>query len=147
MMFYRKDIFDEYGLEIPNTWDDVISLIPDKLITYNLFVPRTSGEVVNLPPNPIYSSMFYQNGGEFYINGNTESGFNEGIGPGNIWKMDWVLQWLIICFRSKFSNRFRSGEMPLGITYYTYNTLSVFAPEIREMGIHATWYRVHWWKR
>ncbi|HLT00157.1 MAG TPA: extracellular solute-binding protein, partial [Acholeplasma sp.] len=33
---------------------------------------------------------------------------------------------------ANFVNRFRSGQMPIGITYYnTYNTLAVFAPEIR----------------
>jgi ABC-type glycerol-3-phosphate transport system substrate-binding protein len=33
---------------------------------------------------------------------------------------------------ANFVNRFRSGQMPIGISYYnTYNTLSVFAPEIR----------------
>ena len=33
---------------------------------------------------------------------------------------------------ASFINRFRSGEMPIGISYYeTYNTLSVFAPELR----------------
>ena len=31
-----------------------------------------------------------------------------------------------------FSNRFRTGEMPLGLADYTaYNQLSVFAPEIK----------------
>jgi ABC-type glycerol-3-phosphate transport system substrate-binding protein len=34
--------------------------------------------------------------------------------------------------QANFVNRFRSGQMPIGITYYNvYNTLSVFAPEIR----------------
>jgi ABC-type glycerol-3-phosphate transport system substrate-binding protein len=33
---------------------------------------------------------------------------------------------------ASFINRFRTGEMPIGISYYTeYNSLSVFAPEIR----------------
>ena len=33
---------------------------------------------------------------------------------------------------ANFTNRFRSGEMPIGISYYEmYNTLAVFAPEIR----------------
>lgn len=31
-----------------------------------------------------------------------------------------------------FANRFRSGEMPIGVAdYSTFNTLSVFAPEIK----------------
>lgn len=135
MMFYRKDIFDEYDLTIPNTWDELISSVID-LQNYNLEfylpVPSTSGAVINLPPNPIFSTMFYQNDGQFYINGDTESGFDEGKGP-EIFET-WTEFYTDYSFpvQADFVNRFRSGQMPIGITYYNlYNTLSVFAPEIR----------------
>ena len=135
MMFYRTDIFDELGLTYPNTWDDVIRMIPDLQkhnLEFYLPVPITQGSVVNLPPNPIFSTMFYQNDGEFYINGNKESGFNSGLGP-QIFET-WTRFYTDYSFpvEANFANRFRSGQMPIGITYYnTYNTLSVFAPEIR----------------
>lgn len=134
-MFYRTDIFDELGLTYPNTWDDVIRMIPDLQkhnLEFYLPVPITQGSVVNLPPNPIFSTMFYQNDGEFYINGNKESGFNSGLGP-QIFET-WTRFYTDYSFpvEANFANRFRSGQMPIGITYYnTYNTLSVFAPEIR----------------
>lgn len=135
MMFYRIDIFEELNLPIPNTWDDVIKIIPD-LQKYNLEfylpVPRTQGAVTNLPPNPVFSTMFYQNDGQFYINNNTESGLNEGKGP-EVFET-WTQFYNDYSFpvEANFPNRFRSGQMPLGITYYNiYNTLSVFAPEIR----------------
>lgn len=135
MMFYRTDIFDELGLTVPDTWDDVITLIPDLQkhnLEFYLPVPITQGAVMNLPPNPIYSTLFYQHDGEFYINGNTESGFNEGYGP-EVFEL-WTQFYTDYSFpvQADFVNRFRSGQMPIGITYYnTYNTLSVFAPEIR----------------
>jgi ABC-type glycerol-3-phosphate transport system substrate-binding protein len=135
MMFYRTDIFDELGLEYPNTWDEVISLIPDLQkhnLEFYLPVPITQGAVMNLPPNPIFSTMFYQNDGEFYLNGNTESGFDEGAGP-EVFEM-WTQFYTDYSFpvQANFINRFRSGQMPIGITYYnSYNSLSVFAPEIR----------------
>lgn len=135
MMFIRKDIFEEYDLTVPNTWDELISSVID-LQNYNLEfylpVPSSSGAVINLPPNPIFSTMFYQNDGEFYINGNTESGFDEGLGP-EIFET-WTEFYTDYSFpvQADFVNRFRSGQMPIGITYYNlYNTLSVFAPEIR----------------
>lgn len=135
MMFYRQDIFEEYDLEIPNTWDDVIQLVID-LQKYNLEfylpVPQTAGAVVNLPPNPIFSTMFYQNDGEFYINGDRESGFDTGMGP-DVFER-WTEFYTAYSFpvEANFPNRFRSGQMPIGITYYNiYNTLAVFAPEIR----------------
>lgn len=135
MMFYRTDIFEEIELEVPQTWDDVISMIPDLQkhnLEFYLPVPITQGNIVNLPANPIFSTMFYQNDGEFYIDGNTESGFNEGMGP-EVFET-WTRFYTDYSFpvEANFVNRFRSGQMPIGVTYYNiYNTLSVFAPEIR----------------
>lgn len=135
MMFYRTDIFEEIGLEVPDTWKDVIAMIPDLQkhnLEFYLPVPITQGAVINLPANPIFSTMFYQNDGEFYINGNKESGFNEGMGP-EIFET-WTQFYTDYSFpvEANFVNRFRSGQMPIGVTYYNiYNTLSVFAPEIR----------------
>lgn len=135
MMFYRTDIFEELDLPVPDTWRDVISMIPDLQkhnLEFYLPVPITQGAVVNLPANPIFSTMFYQNDGEFYIEGNKESGFNEGMGP-EIFET-WTQFYTDYSFpvEANFVNRFRSGQMPIGITYYNvYNTLSVFAPEIR----------------
>jgi ABC-type glycerol-3-phosphate transport system substrate-binding protein len=135
MMFYRTDIFNDLGLLPPETWDDVISLIPDLQkhnLEFFLPVPQTQGSVIELPPNPIFSTLFYQHDGQFYINGNRESGFNEGLGP-MVFEM-WTQFYTDYSFpvEANFVNRFRSGQMPIGITYYnTYNTLAVFAPEIR----------------
>jgi ABC-type glycerol-3-phosphate transport system substrate-binding protein len=135
MLFYRTDIFEELGLTVPNTWEDVIAMIPDLQkhnLEFYLPVPITQGAVINLPANPIFSTMFYQNDGEFYINGNKESGFNEGLGP-EVFET-WTQFYTDYSFpvEANFVNRFRSGQMPIGVTYYNiYNTLSVFAPEIR----------------
>jgi len=135
MMFFRTDIFEDLGLDVPDTWDDVIQMIPDLQkhnLEFFLPVPITQGQVVNLPPNPIYSSMFYQNDGDFYINNNNQSGFNEGIAP-QVFET-WTQFYTDYSFpvEANFVNRFRSGQMPIGIDYYnTYNVLSVFAPEIR----------------
>ena len=135
MMFYRTDIFEELGLTVPNTWEDVISMIPDLQkhnLEFYLPVPITQGAVMNLPPNPIFSTLFYQNDGEFYIDGNRRSGFDQGKGP-EVFEM-WTQFYTDYSFpvQADFLNRFRSGQMPIGITYYNvYNTLSVFAPEIR----------------
>lgn len=135
MMFYRTDIFEDYGFEVPNTWEDVIALIPN-LQTYNLDfylpIPSSQAGMMNLPPNPIFSTLFYQNDGEFYLKGGRESGFNEGMGP-EVFKF-WTEFYSDYSFplTANFPNRFRSGQMPIGITYYNlYNTLAVFAPEIR----------------
>lgn len=135
MLFYRTDIFDDYGFDVPDTWDDVIALIPN-LQKYNLDfylpIPSSQAGAMNLPPNPIFSTLFYQNDGNFYLKDGKESGFNEGKGP-EVFKF-WTEFYSNYSFplTANFPNRFRSGQMPIGITYYNvYNTLAVFAPEIR----------------
>ncbi|MDL2292071.1 extracellular solute-binding protein [Acholeplasma sp. OttesenSCG-928-E16] len=135
MMFYRTDIFNEIGLTPPETWDDIIKIVPtlqERNLEFYLPVPSSEGSTTALAPNPIFSSMFYQRGGEFYVNGDWESGFSEGTGP-EVFK-EWTQFYTDYSFSvdASFINRFRSGQMPIGISYYnTYNTLSVFAPEIR----------------
>lgn len=135
MMFYRTDIFEDYGFEVPNTWEDVIALVPN-LQKYNLDfylpIPSSQAGTMNLPPNPIFSTLFYQHDGEFYLHNGKESGFNEGQGP-EVFKF-WTEFYSDYSFplTANFPNRFRSGQMPIGITYYNiYNTLAVFAPEIK----------------
>ena len=62
----------------------------------------------------------------------SKSGFNEGKGPAVF--ETWTKFYTDYSFpvEANFINRFRSGQMPIGITYYnTYNTLAVFAPEIK----------------
>lgn len=135
MMFYRTDIFEEMGFSVPQTWTDVIQLVPDLQkhnLEFYLPIPASAGNVANLPANPVFSSMFYQNDGEFYVDNNSKSGFNEGKGPAVF--ETWTKFYTDYSFpvEANFINRFRSGQMPIGITYYnTYNTLAVFAPEIK----------------
>lgn len=138
MLFYRKDVLEELGLDIPKTWEEVGSLLAvlDKnhmdfglpLVTQ----PSYPGE--NVPPNSVYSMLLFQNGGDFYRDGNKESNLDSKIG------METFKQWTEFYTDYKlereydFANRFRTGEMPIGIAdYTTYNQLTVFAPEIRGM--------------
>lgn len=138
VMFYRTDIFEEMGLEIPETWQDVNTLVPDlQNVNLDFYLPLpASAGVMSLPPNPVFSTMFYQRDGEFYLGEGRdygiESGFAEGIGP-EIFEQ-WTRFYTDYSFvlDANFANRFRSGQMPIGLAYYNaYNTLAVFAPEIR----------------
>ena len=133
MMFVRDDIMEKYGWEdkIPNTWDEVIDLVADlQAESLQFYLPVNEEGATAL--NPIFVSLLYQMGGELYINDNKETGLllEEGMEAFETWTEFYTLY----SFPSyaSFINRFRSGEMPIGISYYeTYNTLSVFAPELR----------------
>ena len=137
MMFYRKDILQELELKVPNTWEefwDVMKVIQSNNMEVGL--PYTAvdatGSVDNgMGSRNIFSALLLQNGGRFY-NDNlsaTDLGTAEALDAFQIWtdiytKMDSQVTY-------DFYNRFRSGDMPLGLAMYTeYNRLSAAAPEI-----------------
>lgn len=135
MLFYRGDILEELKLAVPQTWDDVygmLSVLSKSHMQFGLpltLQPQYAGQ--NIPPNPVYGSLLLQNGGSFYRNGGAESDLDSrtGIEAFRTWTefySDYKLD-----KEFDFANRFRTGEMPIGIADYTmYNQLSVFAPEI-----------------
>ncbi len=133
MMFVRDDIMKKYGWEekIPNTWDEVIDLVADlQAESLQFYLPVNDSGATAL--NPIFVSLLYQMGGELYVNDNKETGLLNEIGMEAF--ETWTEFYTLYSFPSyaSFINRFRTGEMPIGIAYYeTYNTLSVFAPELR----------------
>ncbi|MBS4201956.1 extracellular solute-binding protein [Bacillus sp. FJAT-49732] len=138
MLFYRKDIFEELGLEVPQTWEDLYKIIPALQKNHMDIAlplvqdPQFPGEVQNLIPNQAFTMMLFQKDGELYRNNDTSSDLDSEI------SMEAFKDWTSLYTNYKlplkfdFPNRFRTGEMPLGIADYTfYNHLSVSAPEIR----------------
>ena len=133
VMFVRDDIFEENGWTdmIPTTWDGVIDLVAE-LQTQQLqfYLPVNDAGAMAL--NPVYVSMLFQNGGSLYVNDNKETGL---LSDASMRSFEfWTEFYTLYSFpkAASFINRFRSGEMPIGIAYYeAYNTLSVFAPELK----------------
>ncbi len=137
MMFYRKDIFKELELKAPNTWEefwDVMKVIQSNNMEVGL--PYTSvdasGSVDNgMGSRNIFSALLLQNGGRFYNDelSETDLGTSEALDAFQLWtdiytKMDSQISY-------DFYNRFRAGDMPLGLAMYTEaNRLTAAAPEI-----------------
>lgn len=128
MLFYRKDILRQIGIEIPTTWEDVEKIIPVLQINnYDFYLPASVS---------MYATLLYQMGGKLYLGEGNDLGIESGLGSEaamRAFKM-WTDFYTSYKFpiSADFANRFRTGEMPIGIADYTlYNTLSVFAPEIR----------------
>ncbi len=127
MMFYRKDILAELGLKLPDTWEDVVIMLPYlQKKQFNFGLPTVSTGIM-----PMYSMLLLQNGGELYTEGGKESKIDslESIDSLTLYTRfytDYQIPQTI-----DFVNRFRSGEVPIGIADYSmYNQLSVFAPEL-----------------
>lgn len=136
MMFYRKDILEELGLEVPTTWDEVSELLAVLSKNHMEFgLPQVQQAAIqgqNIPPNSLYAALLFQNGGQFYRNDGKESDLDSRVA------IETFKQWTEYYTDYKlereydFANRFRTGQMPIGIIDYTiYNQLTVFAPEIR----------------
>lgn len=133
VMFVRDDVFEENGWTdmIPETWDEVIDLVAE-LQTQQLqfYLPVNDAGANAL--NPVFVSMLYQNGGSLYANDNKETGLMSDAAMRSF--EYWTEFYTLYSFpkSASFVNRFRSGEMPIGIAYYeTYNTLAVSAPELK----------------
>ncbi|WP_311772708.1 extracellular solute-binding protein [Cohnella xylanilytica] len=136
VLFYRKDILEELGLQVPQTWDDVYKLIPflkKNNMDFGLPVVSSTAQPAGaLPINDAFATFLYQNGGSLYKQDGTASDLDSDIGMAAFKQLTDLYTDYKFPIDYDFVNRFRLGEVPLGFAAYTtYNTLSVFAPEIR----------------
>lgn len=133
MMFYRSDILNELGLKVPETWDDVISMIPVLQKHYlDFYMPVGPAQFTTARVHQVFASILYQHGGEFFNETNTSTALTtrEALDAFERWTNYYTSYGFAV--EANFENRFRSGEAPIGIASYSvYNVLSVFAPEIR----------------
>lgn len=125
MMFCRIDILSELGIKIDEleTWEDIVNILP---------ILQAKNMTFGLPSTPnTYSIFLHQMGGEYYYKDGEKSALDSEIAleAFKFW-MEFYNEYGLIRDYS-FENRFRTGEMPIGIADYTmYNLLSISAPEI-----------------
>lgn len=130
LMFYRKDILEQLGLEVPQTWEQLIEILPT-LQGNNLTVGAPYPNI-QLPDMSTFYSMIYQKGGRIYNDKGTKSLVDSEQGIESFKTYTSLFNSYGLPTVYDFVSRFRSGEMPIGIANYsTYNTLIVSAPEIR----------------
>ncbi|MBR7071163.1 MAG: extracellular solute-binding protein [Clostridia bacterium] len=138
MMFYRKDIFNELGLSVPQTWDELLFL-SNVLQRNNMDIglPYTSVDAnasvdVGMASRNIFSALLLQNGGKFYADDLAQTALlsEQSQQAFRHWTDFYLLYDIPLTYN--FYNRFRTGEMPLGIADYTmYNQLTSAALEIK----------------
>lgn len=123
MMFVRTDILEELGLEAPDTWEE--------MYTVAAVLQRKNMEI-GIPSNiGMYATLLYQNGGSFFTEDLRQTRFDseEAVDAFVTWTNFFSRYGFPLSF--DFYNRFRSGEMPIGIAAYTtYTMLESAAPEI-----------------
>lgn len=137
MLFYRTDIFEEFGVTPPKTWDEYLQVaalfnrnnlqasLPYTQITTAAMVNAGVGSLSILP------TLIMQMGGEIYkADGSaTELSSVTSIKAFEFWT-DFFNEYKFPV-TADFFNRFRIGTMPMGVQNYTmYIQLTMAAPEI-----------------
>ena len=124
MLFCRTDILNELGLDIPDTWDELYHVLQ---------VLRQRNMLVGVPEDQrVYEMLLLQRGGRVFNTDLTATDMESDVSVGAFaaWTDFFVKHSTPVAY--DFYNRFRTGEMPIGIVNYTlYNQLQVAAPEIR----------------
>ncbi len=143
VMFYRKDVLEDLGLEVPNTWQELIEMLPTiQGNNMSVALPTAAGSSTtatpstsvasNAPDLSMYFCLLFQYGGNLYNDTGTMTTVNDEAGVKAFDDYTRYFNDYGIPTIYDFVSRFRSGEMPIGImAYSTYNTLMVSAPEIR----------------
>jgi len=121
VLFYRKDIINELGIRIPDTWQD--------LYEHVLPILYQNGMEFYFPVS--YAPFLYQYDGRFYNEEGTKSALDtpEAFQAFKAWTE--LYTGYGVPAVANFYNRMRTGEMPMGIHgYQTYMRLAVAAPEL-----------------
>lgn len=128
MLFYRKDIFVELGLEVPESWDDIYQII--RVLSDNNMSMGFSQGMTQI--------IMYQKGEPYYKgDGDIRAvGFATNLDSNTSLDAFQQMCELFTMYSQPvsydFANRFRTGEMPVGIADYSLcNQLLCFAPEIK----------------
>lgn len=130
ILFYRKDIFTDLGLQVPETWDDVYGIIRT-LSDNNMSMGLLSDSNMLL-------TFMYQKNEPLYAGDTPETlgmrtNLDSNIALDAFQTMCEFFTMYSQPVKFDFPNRFRTGEMPIGIADYStiYNQLECFAPEIK----------------
>lgn len=123
MLFYRKDLLAQVGLTPPDTWTEVIQMLPT-LQQFNMNFYYDSN-----PPG--FTPILFQHGGDFY----TEDGYFSALDTPEAYEAFRLWTSLFAQYRvpmeANFYNRMRDGELPIGVAnYQTYVLLGTTAPEL-----------------
>ena len=140
MMFYRKDVLNRLGIEVPKTWDELYDAM--RILQINNMdvgmpysgIDATAAVDAGLSSTSIFPALLLQYGGSFYNETGSKTALttDAAINAFTHWTDFYTQYGLPLTY--SFLNRFRTGTMPIGIALYTtYNQIYVAAPEIKNL--------------
>ncbi len=120
LMFARNDVLSQLDLEVPETWGELMSLVP--VLQFNNMEIGMAQE---------YSFFLYQEGGSYWRNEGMATNLDSTLALDSFEYMCNMFTQYSLPVQFDSTNRFKTGEMPLFFgDYALYNTLTIFAPEI-----------------
>lgn len=133
VLFYRKDILESVGLEVPDSYEEVLQMLPT-LHRYGLNFNNYIANSVGYKGFGVTTPFLYQSGAVLYESGDlhvqldTEKAIN-GLkimtDSFTIYDMDYEI--------NSFYQSFRDGTLPIGTSNYgMYNMLMNAAPELSD---------------
>ena len=131
VLFYRKDIFETLKLTVPDTWEDVKTMMPS-LLRYgmNFNIPLSGSAAYK--GFGTTSQFVFQNKGSYVSDNGTTSAFTTDAFLDAMTEMTELYEiYGMSSAVPSFYNSFRNGEIPIGIaTFSTYIQLQMAAPEL-----------------
>lgn len=133
MMFYRMDVLARLGVEVPETWNELIGALP-ALQASNMTIGVSYVSALDFMIYQMGESMWkYENGDEYdskWAGAQINLDSDVALESFEFVCSLYTEHSLPVTFDT--ANRFRTGEMPLAIGDYIsiYNSLVVFASEI-----------------
>ncbi|MBQ4254762.1 MAG: extracellular solute-binding protein, partial [Bacilli bacterium] len=131
VLYYRKDILSEYGIPLPNTWQDLIGALPKMQRNgLNFYLPlgssASSKSIMTTAP------FIYQYGGNLFTDDGTKTTIDEEESLNGIKLMTELFTLYGLPTQvANFFNSFRAGSLPMGVsTFDTYVKLTLSAPEL-----------------
>ncbi|WP_249313041.1 extracellular solute-binding protein [Lederbergia citrea] len=131
VQFYRKDILNALNVPVPDTWDDVVKILPE-LQRYGMNYYSPIAGAVGFKPFQTTAPFIYQFQGDLY----EEDGMKTAIGEEESLRAIQFMANLNTIYSMpmqvpNFYNHFRYSTLPIGISNFTtYIQLTAAAPEI-----------------
>lgn len=121
VMFYRKDIISKYGIPLPDTREQL----------YDKVLPLLYENGMQFYQTQDFTQFLFQRGGNYYTEDGRYSSLDSNEAYLAFKEYTEMFTHYDLPVSASFLNRFRSGEMPMGIgSYSLYVQLCTAAPEL-----------------
>ncbi|MBQ9414397.1 MAG: extracellular solute-binding protein [Clostridia bacterium] len=132
MMFCRTDILEELGIEVPKTWNELLTEVYPIVSRSNMQVGvGNMNQISVMNASNIFTNLLYQMGGQIYNDDLTATALDTQVSY-TAFNMA-VEMYSDYLFPQEYDamSRFRTGEMPILLADYTmYNVFSLSIPEL-----------------